>query len=617
MAKPSSADHTALQRKIFTRWASQRLWGAKKIKVTDIVKDFSNPQVSFGLIETLSEKTYKGKIEKQATKFQAIANANNMLKFTFDECGVIMKNKPSAENIVDGEEKEILGLVFNLMMKFLKFQDDEDSKGNLTAKDALLLWVQNKTTSYNDVKPSSFKDAAHWGLTLCALIHKHRPKLIDFGSLNKDDTAKNIMIAMDAAEEYFGLEKYITVEEFMRLDDNSLFVYVSDYFYGIAEQRKIDQAARRIKRLIIFTKTTDALRNDYNSQADDFKNRLKKVEDILSDRSIDNTLSGARAKMDEFYKYKAEDKGVLLGLQLNLEGLYNNLALLLSNNKRPQFRPPSGLTLRDIDEAMLHLEKVEQERKVALQTELNRQLQLVELNKEHTSLVEKIKNWGNQKMEYLQTKEDIGSVGIAQFALKTLEEFNMELEDVTKTEYDEIQNIGKKLKSEKYEFMADVETKENDIKMLEKDLRNEQVSKKKYLDEMLQRELKKEELRIQFAHLAHGYRRWSTSVMEKAEMTTFGFDLEQVEKFERELAQMDSDIGDKNRKFFEACQKSYKDGEDMNVVHNDYTKLSISDIENYYNKVEESVAERKAKFDKELERQRNNDALCKEFGKKS
>ncbi len=73
------------------------------------------------------------------------------------------------------------------------------------------------------------------------------------------------------------------------------------------------------------------------------------MEKILEDRSIDDTMAGAKRRIEEFYNYKLKDKNVLLSNQLDLEALYNNLAMKLSYHKRPEFVPPHGLTLKGID----------------------------------------------------------------------------------------------------------------------------------------------------------------------------------------------------------------------------------------------------------------------------
>lgn len=84
-------------------------------------------------------------------------------------------------------------------------------------------------------------------------MHKQVPKLVNYDALNKDDKIKNLTVAQDAAERYFGLEKYVTPEEIQKLDENAMLVYVSDYYYGMAEQRKLELAAKRITKVIRLT----------------------------------------------------------------------------------------------------------------------------------------------------------------------------------------------------------------------------------------------------------------------------------------------------------------------------------------------------------------------------
>jgi hypothetical protein len=102
------------------------------------------------------------------------------------------------------------------------------------------------------------------------------------------------------------------------------------------------------------------------------RDHITKVEKILEDRTIDNTMEGAKRRIAEFYEYKTKDKGVILADQLSLEALYNNLAMRLAHHKRPEYVPPQGCALSDVAASVAHLEECEQERNVALHQELNR-----------------------------------------------------------------------------------------------------------------------------------------------------------------------------------------------------------------------------------------------------
>jgi len=60
----------------------------------------------------------------------------------------------------------------------------------------------------------------------------------------------NFDVALRAAHEYWEMGCQKAYEK-------SLFIFVSEFYYGIAEQRKLDLAARRISTLIVKTKGND------------------------------------------------------------------------------------------------------------------------------------------------------------------------------------------------------------------------------------------------------------------------------------------------------------------------------------------------------------------------
>lgn len=66
-----------------------------------------------------------------------------------------------------------------------------------------------------------------------------------------------------------------------KLDENSMVVYVSEYYYGIAEQRKLDLAARRIGKVIKLTEENDAMRAEYREKAVQLRDLIAKVWSYL------------------------------------------------------------------------------------------------------------------------------------------------------------------------------------------------------------------------------------------------------------------------------------------------------------------------------------------------
>ena len=254
-------------------------------------------------LEALSEQKCNAKWNKKPKlRVSHIDNVNLALDFA-KKLGVQVKNFPQATDFIDGQERPVLGFVWACILKFMKFGDDDDS---LSAKDALLMWVSNKTAGYNGVKVEKFPNSFRDGLVLSALIHSGRPNLLDFDSLSAGDGA--IEAAFDGAEKYFQMEKYVTVDEFKRFDEISMVVYVSDYYYGMARERKKDRAARRLTKTVKFTKDMDERKDDFNQCSTKFRGHVDQVQKVLGDRSISNTMDGAVKKLDDFAEYKKKDK---------------------------------------------------------------------------------------------------------------------------------------------------------------------------------------------------------------------------------------------------------------------------------------------------------------------
>lgn len=68
-----------------------------------------------------------------------------------------------AEDVVDGNRKIILGLIWTLI---LRFTISDISEEGMTAKEGLLLWCQRKTACYDEVEVRDFEGSWRDGLAL-------------------------------------------------------------------------------------------------------------------------------------------------------------------------------------------------------------------------------------------------------------------------------------------------------------------------------------------------------------------------------------------------------------------------------------------------------------------
>lgn len=99
-----------------------------------------------------------------------------------------------------------LGMIWTII---LRFAIQDISVEEMTAKEGLLLWCQRKTAPYKNVNVQNFHLSFKDGLAFCALIHRHRPDLIDYSKLSKDNPLENLNTAFDVAEKYLDIPRML------------------------------------------------------------------------------------------------------------------------------------------------------------------------------------------------------------------------------------------------------------------------------------------------------------------------------------------------------------------------------------------------------------------------
>uniref|UniRef100_A0A7N5KDI3 F-actin monooxygenase n=1 Tax=Ailuropoda melanoleuca TaxID=9646 RepID=A0A7N5KDI3_AILME len=97
----------------------------------------------------------------------------------------------------------------------------------------LLTWCQQQTEGYQHVNVTDLTTSWRSGLALCAIIHRFRPELINFESLNEDDAVENNQLAFDVAEREFGIPPVTTGKEMASAqepDKLSMVMYLSKFY---------------------------------------------------------------------------------------------------------------------------------------------------------------------------------------------------------------------------------------------------------------------------------------------------------------------------------------------------------------------------------------------------
>ncbi|XP_058841694.1 protein-methionine sulfoxide oxidase mical3a isoform X19 [Acipenser ruthenus] len=97
----------------------------------------------------------------------------------------------------------------------------------------LLNWCQRQTEGFRNVNVTDLTMSWKSGLALCALIHRYRPDLIDFDSLEEQNMEKNNQLAFDVAEREFGISPIMTGKEMTSVgepDKLSMVMYLTQFY---------------------------------------------------------------------------------------------------------------------------------------------------------------------------------------------------------------------------------------------------------------------------------------------------------------------------------------------------------------------------------------------------
>ncbi|KAM6321645.1 F-actin-monooxygenase MICAL3 isoform 4-T4 [Aegotheles albertisi] len=97
----------------------------------------------------------------------------------------------------------------------------------------LFSWCQRQTDGYAGVNVTDLTMSWKSGLALCAIIHRYRPDLIDFDSLDEHNVEKNNQMAFDIAEKEFGISPIMTGKEMASVEEPdklSMVMYLTQFY---------------------------------------------------------------------------------------------------------------------------------------------------------------------------------------------------------------------------------------------------------------------------------------------------------------------------------------------------------------------------------------------------
>ncbi|NXF56069.1 ACTN4 protein, partial [Oceanites oceanicus] len=244
--------------------------------------------------------------------------------------------------IVDGNAKMTLGMIWTII---LRFAIQDISVEETSAKEGLLLWCQRKTAPYKNVNVQNFHISWKDGLAFNALIHRHRPELIEYDKLRKDDPVTNLNNAFEVAEKYLDIPKMLDAEDIVntaRPDEKAIMTYVSSFYHAFSGAQKAETAANRICKVLAVNQENEHLMEDYEKLASDLLEWIKRTIPWLEDRSPQKTIQEMQQKLEDFRDYRRVHKPPKVQEKCQLEINFNTLQTKLRLSNRPAFMPSEG-----------------------------------------------------------------------------------------------------------------------------------------------------------------------------------------------------------------------------------------------------------------------------------
>ncbi|XP_010218245.1 PREDICTED: spectrin beta chain, non-erythrocytic 4, partial [Tinamus guttatus] len=256
--------------------------------------------------------------------------------------------------------------------------ETEDNREKKSAKDALLLWCQMKTAGYPEVNIQNFTTSWRDGLAFNALIHKHRPDLIDFHKLTKSNATYNLQQAFNTAEQHLGLSKLLDPEDVNMEDpdEKSIITYVVSFYHYFSKMKALAVEGKRIGKVLDQAMEIEGIMERYEALAAELLAWIQHTIAIISNQKFANSLAGVQQQLQAFTAFCTLEKPVKFQEKGNLEVLLFTIQSKLRATNRKLYVPSEGKSISDINKAWSCLEKAEHEREVALRHELIRQEKL-------------------------------------------------------------------------------------------------------------------------------------------------------------------------------------------------------------------------------------------------
>lgn len=523
-----------------------------------------------------------------------------------------------AEEIVDGNLKMTLGMIWTII---LRFAIQDISVEELSAKEGLLLWCQRKTAPYKNVNVHNFHMSFKDGLAFCALIHRHRPDLLDYDSLKKGNDMYNLNLAFEIAEKHLDIPKMLDAEDIHNTpkpDERAIMTYVSSYYHAFSSSALAEQAAKRIGKVLNVNQENEKMMEEYETMASNLLEWIERTKPWLKDRTPEKTLQDTQQRLEEFRQYNTTTKPPKVDEKSKLETHFHTLQTKLRLSSRPAYVPSEGKLVADINEAWKVLEAEEKNKVEFLISELRRLQRLEHLASKFDSKAQKVEAWALSKDKDLENMEDIENSNLAEIiALEKLHETFQSDMEAENNRIGQLEGMAKELTDLNYYAADTINARMQSIRDTAANLQQLSDTRRQHIQEAIEKQQKLDELRLNFAKKAAAFNNWMDNTMDDLQEAIFCSNIEDVEQLQQELEVFKTGPLQEANAQYDELNSLVSEMAELGSTDNPYTTLTPMLLYEKWCKVLDAVPDRETALGQETEKQQTNEQLRLAFAEKA
>ncbi|XP_065166740.1 dystonin isoform X8 [Atheta coriaria] len=288
-------ERDAIQKKTFTKWVNKHLKKAGR-QISDLFEDLRDGHNLISLLEVLTGEQLPR--ERGVMRFHMLQNCETVLHFLY--CKKIKLVNIRSEDIVDGNPKLTLGLIWTIILHFQISDIVVGNEQNISARDYLLRWAKKTTHKYPGVRVNDFTKSWQDGLAFTAIIHRNRPDLIDWRQARQQHARQRMETAFYLAEKEYGVTRLLDPEDVdtHEPDEKSLITYISSLHEVFPEPPAIHP---------LYDAMAQQKAQEYRELASSLHLWMREKTSLMQDRSYPNNLIEMKKLATELSRFRSEE----------------------------------------------------------------------------------------------------------------------------------------------------------------------------------------------------------------------------------------------------------------------------------------------------------------------